>query len=1633
MANELDLTQYSLTFPGLPTPHIPRDNLVRWLRDIFTSERKVIVVRGPDGAGKTTLLAQFVKTFPDRCFSFFVGADPWASSSRQFLLEMCTQMHKVVGSKSGEISDNLSDNELKQLFFTFYRRAAKKARWEKMPFYFVVDGLDWVTEGYGGESILDLLPTDPLDGIYLLASSSPEQQLTFNHYSWQIPFFSPAETEAYLKSIGLDKEVAKRVYDACEGMPGYLVQIRREIQSGLPVEEVLANLPKGFRNLLERAWKRASIDKEYVLDALAVLAYAEVRLDIVQLALIINAKPENLETHLASVPLVQLDSEKRLIHFVTDAHRRFVADKLADRRGRAEAMLIKYYERNPFSKEALHHLPVLYKKTERYSALKRLVNIEYLTRTLQQERDVDLLRRNARIVADAAYKAEDWQILSQYALVSSMLRTMSTRSTAESEVEALLALGDYQQSFEKAYRAVLPEDRLQLLAKVVSHLKQQEIPIPKEVLSDLEHMVAEIKPTGVLRERVVEIAADLFYVHPQAAMNLIEKVAGTAEGKLLDVILAVLSLKLKDEVDSARMLRSRISDRSLRDFVRVNSPVVAELTPEQVLAEAREIEDTSGKLFLLRSWCNANRNNPAAIKVIREALEIMTSSTDYSPSMRHLRQFAEPLIACKGDEVKQAVERLDLLKDTAIEKPAEEFVRLELLLASIEARESLDRATDRLYQTYFSVDNISDLDTRCYCLARILLDLPRIDPTDYRLQEEIEQCLISEYQTLLKESAEHWVLTRRLLGALTNYKPEMAIEFASKLNMRERRDRAYREILRVYIDRNPEDIDLDFVETTLARISENERRDWMLVHILERFAQKDMFVRIPQSRRFIDKIALMHDPRDQSYAYAYTSQMMASAGQTKTAEDLFNKMVEVWSAIDPKWEQVSIGFDLVAIIAKHTPELARKLLKQIRAERAATPLAGEVFAKLYIGTIKLAIRAFFDILKRQDYVSYREKLIKAIRLIPSHAIQSQLLANLALLHYLAGKQQDFEDLVKEGALKSLECCEDAEARVQTVIKIAPCLFRYERNLMIDEISQLSPSRQDEALEQVIVHLLSRRLSDDPVDLDSLKAQVEYVDALRACEIIKQINNDASVYSLLDHLVDVLVQKDPRNPEFEKCNLLEKQALGIAKELREITESKFPDPNNIQHKGYQIAAQACIARLRASVIQSSPYRARERWQEVAPSWQDIAQAAREVPNTADRALVMALVGAKMHGSELNLGHSLLEEAKKCVYEIPNIIDRADRFYALADAWKQVDNQESAKIFLEEAMSILRAWHWDRTRDQVTGRILQLAHSLDPEFAASLTSFVDNPLIKYGLKQYLTIHDLQRRPDNIASQADIRELQYILGRVAWRLLISFCSGKGYAQQERIVGQWTHLATDAEFDDAYRVIAWSIENNLARTKELSASTLSDIYQGLLNSLQLILLIGETLLSAEGKAKQAYSGSPALPSSLKLFPVGNQAIAFLQKWLVENAKSYVRIYDPYFTAAELGILKFINPDFRVDILTSWKAQQGFSPGDPIIEHHYREAWDSISDQRPPETHIIVVGIGSTGESPMHDRYITTGSGGLQLGSSLSGLEKKDTHIRLLDADEAAKVEQEFIFPLLLGSYRHYRGEQLIVRTFTL
>lgn len=154
------------------------------------------------------------------------------------------------------------------------------------------------------------------------------------------------------------------------------------------------------------------------------------------------------------------------------------------------------------------------------------------------------------------------------------------------------------------------------------------------------------------------------------------------------------------------------------------------------------------------------------------------------------------------------------------------------------------------------------------------------------------------------------------------------------------------------------------------------------------------------------------------------------------------------------------------------------------------------------------------------------------------------------------------------------------------------------------------------------------------------------------------------------------------------------------------------------------------------------------------------------------------------------------------------------------------------------------------------------------------------------------------------------------------------------------------------------------------------------------------------------------------------------------ESARDYIKICDPFFGPDELEVLNLIlvsSPGLKVYILSSKKWQDQIKVPSPW-EDAYRNQWRiKLSDQNPPSTRIIIVGLRSSGELPIHDRWWITRGGGLRLGTSLNSMGiSKDSDISEMTAQEAGEHEVGVDQYLTSQKYDH-NGEPLSYVIFNL
>jgi hypothetical protein len=162
-------------------------------------------------------------------------------------------------------------------------------------------------------------------------------------------------------------------------------------------------------------------------------------------------------------------------------------------------------------------------------------------------------------------------------------------------------------------------------------------------------------------------------------------------------------------------------------------------------------------------------------------------------------------------------------------------------------------------------------------------------------------------------------------------------------------------------------------------------------------------------------------------------------------------------------------------------------------------------------------------------------------------------------------------------------------------------------------------------------------------------------------------------------------------------------------------------------------------------------------------------------------------------------------------------------------------------------------------------------------------------------------------------------------------------------------------------------------------------------------------------------------------------RALLILKEW-ASKATGFIKITDPYFGLEELKLIKLIrdeNPEIEITILTSREKQQKElqQPWDESYKSHWRL---KVSDADSGYVQIVVIGKGTSGGHPIHDRWWLSEKSGLRLGTSTSGLGLRLSEISKISEGELPNMINE-VNKFILGRVRMIENENLNHSSFYL
>jgi hypothetical protein len=1610
------------------------------LKTLLQEDVYAVAIEGKEGIGKTTVLSQFVRKTPAAAISIFVSAANRLSYDADLIrMDIAVQVYWALNNDV--LDRSRYDPALLKIYYADLQRQAKQ---RKATVYFIVDGveeLDTQERNSLLQQLADILPLGIpqfrflFSGDESLYKSLLGSQLILKSYP--LTEFGIEETRTLFSSHHLTLEVASDIRGICRGMPSRLAGVLRAIDRGSSAEEFVRDAPNKYPEFFEIDWRQVEPADDELKRILALLAFDRKPHKTEDIATILDMTEEDVRRRIATVNFLSVDNAGD-IRFANEGLRRYIADRLKDKKAHIQKRLIKRLLAAPKGSDSAIELPEYLEDASQFQDLLDLLTPDHILQVLERSQTLSLVDDTVRRGFRSAEKLSRDPDILRFGIQKSIIAELAVANVWESEVTALATLGRDTEALALANNAVLREDRLQMLAALAHAVWVRGDTVPTELLEQIRLLIENLD-YWTLGRRARSIASKLVCVSPDLATTLLKKAKWTTDDNDLDRAFAHLTIKairdLKDDrrraetLESVTRSRQDPAVRGLLEGVRVLS---GRLTAPEVCTRSDEIHLVDAKISVLRYWCLLNGSSPEADLVACQALKVALAATSVRVDASLLADLSRALDGAPNpNRRKELISALDGVRATARRLgPSVDYVRLQLNLATAEREIDPAAAEARIVETADYVSQIPDLPSKGEAYAHFLGVLNMFFGHLASADKLRSQCSV-ELETvvliLASSTADHQLAMGSIIAALAVGDLEKALDYTRTVNTEGRRDAVLLDIVQALLRQPIDRITPTKLNRTVEAIVGFEDRDDALLMVLKHF-EDEVDITGQQVEELLPIISALPKMRDSVMACrALVSALtildrVTPATAVALPEHLWGVLHTRWSNIDVGWVRIDTGFGIATDLAVFDQERANEILTESEALKSEWRIAARRPASAYTACIQLASRAFCGLLPRRLESDADTAAIAAlIEILPSYGERSMLWADLCMRAALLDRLDLANGLVSKylaPAFANLSA-EDASYRTRVLVYIAPALYKSQPASCLEQLYQLDSDSRDIALRRIIGFLLSGDIPSDGTGESRLEAtKTNYETLLQVEALAGRLETDWMIYLAAKDVADVMTSS------VNRYALNTPQREDIARRFHTLANEKLPITRQICHPGYRIVTVAQSMRMR----QAKPN-----------EWSQTIAEATALENIADRVYVIQVVALALPKSMKADSEKLLEQARRLVSSIPWEFDQIERYIGLAEDVQRIDSSLCRELLMQ-ASSVIPNKSVD-VREQ-RRRLVDIAYRVDKELAEQLIDRFDDDEAKH--RAQAQVHYLEVRKsiaENAVFSNQSKTLQEIraseISKLGWSLLCAVKEGRVQSYHPSELRKYLELAAGQPLNRAYSVLCWYIENAVVRySKTDQAPTfLRPMFDACVVGAELAgQIAGKALIRL--KALKSHSTALSGTRSLLITPgTREEAIRILSAWFERYLGEKVNLHDPYFTPNDLSWLQVIRsakPSCRICVLTSRVQQPALKSGQDL-EEMYLNAWRGGFDQSPPNAEIAIIGGEKGGESPIHDRWLVSSGAGLRFGTSLNSLGlTKDSEISEM-SQEAAEQKAVQMEAYLTREKTEHNGEKLRLTRFWL
>lgn len=1626
MVEVVDTAAICETFPPLPVWLVERGNVLSAIEDRF-ADHQVVYITGQLGAGKTTLLAQFCRRTPKSLAAFLRPKSIGLTNPNLVRTEFYNQASFLLEGK--EVPETGAPSE--EDYMSIMLRLARRARQRLGRVVFVVDGFGDQTPEYQELLLKTILPTGiaPRDFRFLLSGESVPEIFSgtgIEPHIHELIGLSVHEAHHLLEDVLPDKEGRQRViHSVASGHIGKLALVRKQIESGTPVEELLREGGEEYRRLLQDQLLRATESNPLAADILALLAFARLDYTVQELSAAVGKDANEVTSVLKTLGVVV---ETRIgWRLSSPLYQEIAQSQLSERQEEVTLRLAKL-ALGSGSHPPQYSLAVSYlSDSSRHDEILELVTGKSLATVARGEQNFLSAHELALVGAASARARANPTEEFRTRLLGSAAHALAHTTVLDTTIGALLGLGRFDRAYEIAATCPIIPERLALFALISREQQESQGAVSNDALEAIDQLLepaAKAMPHDIL----AAVGANLFVATPAAAVRLAGLVSDSDDETKGDQLIAQMVLSAAPSQDPHRFAESldvaisRTKSENMRSILSRFAQFANRKTLMSVLNDSASWDDDLAFIVLERIAPHLSElGAEAATKAIdRLASAVANASDELTPRIRAISDaLAAARLAGVSNGLDRAIGRLHNVFAAKVASPTVDAISLDIELWALEIQLSggtppqPDHFGTKVESLLAIPDVVLQLDALGYLyLVATELAINELVPRESlrRLAHIVEE----KAESVRNSTAYHDTNLNFAVSHIALVDLQLALRIASAANTRFRRHFLAEEAIKVHLEswRSSREC----VDAALAKIAAEDaeaRLDRLLEAATNSLnwagAGQELYGAVGWLIGQVERLTLAESRVEHWSALGSVLEAFETDAEASDLEKLRKRVLGRFNDdirnVDAPWIALehlgNAGRYLCTddTSREHVYKTAISLidherihsLSLMRTYALGIQLAGSAIA----AGIHLGLGSDSDLLRFSGAVARMPRAIDRV------ATWERLAARL----YFDNRIDAMRAIVMEHLLPEIDATHEEKARMYNCIVVAfPAIYLLDSQLARQYLRRIPALYQEAAWPRVHETIRRRGSVTEPFTDRSTSLRLEYGDLIKLLDALEEVRIDAYIVHTISHIESSLFRYGDTLNQIQRREAVSR--------LNQIVEMHLPDPKGIEHDGYRIWAEALVERLDKRTLKG-------------PVLDGLAKRARNIENKSDATFVLSILGSLASRSQDC--EQLLNDAETLALMLPTAHERFERMCAIADAMI-TRNKARAQRILNDAWEVASSVHDEERLANYWRRALDLAYRVSPEFARELSEKLDGEKTAASrrkverrrqvldMRTFLLGQETQLDTTEVTGPLGAQAAFEALGLIRAKLAPEVRSAETIARTEYLLGSDLNESYPAAalfvHSIAHEHVKSGVRENSIRSVIDSMLDWLDFTYTAFGEVRGVQIPGPTQPIFHESADRVLTVLPGERAKLE---------SFLGSWLIENAVSRIVLVDKYFGRGALYFLRICQeacPRVALHVIAGPEGAESTS-GSGSFEEQLEAAWSSHYDGAPPRCTVHVVRQKGHRKGAIHDRFIFGDDAALTMGTSLNGFGTTISHI---DATPTA-IRQDFlerIFePILAGETR--------------